>query len=331
MDEFALIHRYFREATADGDDVSLGIGDDAALVSVPRGWELAVCTDTLVAEHHFTHATLAADVGWKSLAVNLSDLAAMGAVPRWFTLSLTLPDLDEGWVRGFVSGMAELARPAHATLIGGDMTRGPLAVSITAGGWVEPGRALRREGARAGDAVAVTGTIGDAALAFLCERGDLTPNAGPGMEALLARLRRPTPRVAAGRVLRSLAHAGIDVSDGLSADLAHILSGGEQVTDLQLGAVLDSRRLPQSPEFAALVPDARRAAALQLGGGDDYELCVCLATEHVALARERLAAIGVAFTVVGSVVAEPGMWLESATGRVPYVPQGFDHFPEAAQ
>ncbi|HEX7380666.1 MAG TPA: thiamine-phosphate kinase [Nevskiaceae bacterium] len=331
MDEFALIHRYFREATESGDDVRLGIGDDAAVVAVPRGWELAVCTDTLVVEHHFTHATPAADVGWKSLAVNLSDLAAMGAVPRWFTLSLTLPDLDQSWLRGFVSGMAELARPARAALIGGDMTRGPLAVSITAGGWVEPGGALRREGARAGDAVVVTGTLGDAALAFLCERGELRPRPGPGMEALLARLRRPTPRVAAGRVLRSVAHAGIDVSDGLSADLAHILSGGEQVTDLRLGAVLDPKRLPQSPAFAALVPDAQRAAALQLGGGDDYELCVCLAPENVEPARARLAAVGVAFTVVGTIVAEPGMWLESAEGRVPYAPRGFDHFPEPAR
>ena len=226
--EFDLIELIRTRCSVARADVRLGIGDDAALLLPPAGHELAVSTDTLVAGVHFPLGTSARDLGWKALAVNLSDLAAMGATPAWALLSLTLPDSAREFVDGFAQGFAELAAQHGVALVGGDTTRGPLAVGVTVHGFVPPGRALRRDGARAGDLVFVTGTLGDAAAGLRCldradERAAALFNApSDTREALVGRLNRPTPRIAAGAALRELASACIDVSDGLLADLGHV-------------------------------------------------------------------------------------------------------------
>src|SRR6185503_9588976 len=213
MDEFELIRRYFAELTPPRDDVALGIGDDAALLQPPRGHEVVVTTDTIVAGRHFPEDTDPQAIGWKALAVNLSDLAAMGAEPRWFTLAVTLRMADPEWLSGFAAGLGALAREAGVQLVGGDTTQGPLSITITAMGTVPAGKALRRAGARVGDAICVTGTLGDAALGLrlLGESGGRGEAKSADLEKLRARLNRPVPRVAVGAALRGLAHAAIDL------------------------------------------------------------------------------------------------------------------------
>ena len=311
MDEFSLIRSYFSGLTPAQSDVVLGIGDDCALLDVPAGCELAITTDTLVSGRHFPEFTTPADIGWKSLAVNLSDLAAMGAQARWFTLALTLPIADAQWLEAFSSGLQELALSSGVALIGGDTTRGPLSITITALGTVPKGQALKRSGARAGDAICVTGTLGDAALALhRISEPDLTPY-------LLARLHRPSPRLSAGLALRGVANAAIDLSDGLAGDLAHILRASG------VGAVIAADRLPCSLDFKAQVPNDLRLG-LQAQGGDDYELCICIPPEHVDLAAARL---DVPLTVIGHVTAEPGLNFVAADGaNIPLSSQGYLHF-----
>lgn len=308
MDEFALIRRYFAGLSpAGGRGVQLGIGDDCALLEVDVGQTLAVTTDTLVSGRHFLPDADPESLGWKSLAVNLSDLAAMGAVPRWITLALTLEHADADWLAAFARGLGALAAEHNVTLVGGDMTRGPLSIMVTAMGAVPPGQALRRSGARAGDVVCVTGTLGDAALALREPHVDV---------ALNARLHRPTPRVQAGLALRSLAHAAIDLSDGLAGDLSHVLQASG------VGADVWVARLPRSAAFAKRGPTD--AVALQVAGGDDYELCVCLPPERVA---EAQSVCGVALTEIGRITPEPGLRLLDASGATMAIPpQGYRHF-----
>lgn len=310
MHEFALIQRYFAALTPPGSDVVLGIGDDCALLRVPPGKELVVTTDTLVAGRHFPLDTAPFDIGWKALAVNLSDLAAMGAEPRWFTLALTLESADQTWLSEFVRGLRHLATRHAVSLIGGDTTRGPLSLTITAMGLVPAGSALRRDGAKIGDAVCVTGTLGDAALALV----DVL--AGRSKEASRARLDRPEPRVAAGVALRDLAHAAIDLSDGLAGDLAHVLAASS------VGATIEANALPQSAMFARRAPADR--ITLQTRGGDDYELCLCLHPDRVDEARARL---DVPLTVIGRITAEPGLrFVDAAGGTIDIPPLGYRHF-----
>lgn len=316
MDEFQLIRHYFASLTAANEGVVLGVGDDAALLQVPIGQQLVVTTDTLVAGRHFPLQTAPFDIGWKSLAVNLSDLAAMGAMPRWFTLALTLPEPDAGWLAGFSDGLKALADLHGVALVGGDTTRGPLAITITAMGLVPSGAAMRRDGAVAGDLVCVTGTLGDAALA-LRQLG--LPDAAYGLRR---RLDRPTPRVEAGIKLGAFGMAAIDLSDGLAADLNHVLTAS------QVGAELRADRLPQSPAFAAHA--GSEAQALQLHGGDDYELCVCLRGGDYAEVQPQLAAIGVPLTRIGVITAEPGLRLREGQTVRSIEPRGYKHFEGAA-
>lgn len=317
MDEFQLIRHYFASLTAGSEGVVLGIGDDAALLTVPAGQQLVVTTDTLVAGRHFPPSTRAFEIGWKALAVNLSDLAAMGATPRWFTLALTLPAADADWLTGFSEGLKALADLHGVALVGGDTTRGPLAISITAMGLLPTGQALRREGAVQGDLVCVTGTLGDAALAL--QQLD-SPDADP---ALRRRLDRPTPRVEAGRLLLPWASAAIDVSDGLAGDLQHLLLAS------QVGAELRADRLPRSAAFATAAP--ADALALQLHGGDDYELCVCLRGEDYQAVQPALAALGVPLTRIGVISAEPGLRLREGAAVRPLEPRGYQHFHSEGQ
>lgn len=315
--EFALVER-IRARVRLRPDVACGIGDDAALLRVPAGQVLAVTSDTLVAGVHFPPGTTPADIGWKALAVNLSDLAAMAATPAWCTLALTLPEPDGDWLEGFLDGFLELADEHALGLVGGDTTRGPLSITITAHGLVPEAQALLRSGARDGHDVWVTGTLGDAAGALQQWRAG-----GPASAKLRHRLDRPTPRVAAGLALRGLASAGIDVSDGLAADLGHVLQASG------VGAQLDLGRLPTSRTLADHFDEALRWP-LQLSGGDDYELCFTAPPSSALAIEQALVACGVPATVVGQVEARPGLRFTSPEGQ-DYRPAsaGFQHFQGA--
>ncbi|MEG8128846.1 thiamine-phosphate kinase, partial [Xanthomonas hortorum pv. gardneri] len=249
MPEFDLIARLRARISARAD-VPLGIGDDAALLQPPPGEQLAITADTLNAGVHFPHETRAEDLGWKTLAVNLSDLAAMGAQPRWCTLSLSLPHDDAEWVDAFADGFFALADAHAIALVGGDTTRGPLSCAVTAIGSVPPGAALRRDGARVGDDVWVTGAPGEAAAALsLWQAGQLDVTcaaADPLHEQWRSRLLRPQPRVQAGLRLRGLAHACVDISDGLLADLGHLCERSG------VGAQLALAALPAMPRSAGI-------------------------------------------------------------------------------
>ena len=312
--EFDLIAR-IRARVATRADVVLGIGDDAALLAPPPGRQLVVTADTLNDGVHFPRGTSPADVGWKALAVNLSDLASMGAEPAWCTLSLSLPQSDPAWIEGFLDGFLDLAGQHDIALVGGDTTRGPLSIAVTAMGLVEPGRALRRDGARVGDEVWVTGTLGDAAggLALL----DREP-----VPALRARLDRPTPRVAAGRALAGIATACVDVSDGLLADLGHVCARSH------VAAHLDVDALPASAALMEVIGEADRIA-LQASGGDDYELCFTAPADAGADIGAVSAQLGLRITRIGRIVAGEGVHPVDAKSQPWSSPRrGYDHFAE---
>ncbi len=323
LDEFGLIER-IRQRTRARADIVLGIGDDAALLQMPPDQQLVVTADTLNSGVHFPAETLPADIGWKALAVNLSDLAAMGAQPAWCTLALSLPSAEPGWVDAFADGFFELADLHGMALIGGDTTRGPLSISITAMGRVPAGAALRRDGARVGDDIWVTGVPGEAAAALaLWQAGRLdvaqvAPE--PHAEQLRQRLIRPSPRLQASRHLPGLAHSCVDVSDGLLADLGHICARSGTGADVWI------EQLPLSPALAALTAPAQRRY-WQLAGGDDYELCftappqlreqVALAMEFAATAATRIGRI----TVGSQVLALDASGASWQPARV-----GYNHF-----
>ncbi len=318
LPEFDLIAR-IKARAATREDVVLGIGDDAALLRMPPGHWLAVATDTLNADVHFPADTRAGDLGWKALAVNLSDLAAMGARPAWATLSLSLPHADGDWVEAFLDGFLALADTHGVALVGGDTTRGPLSVCVTAHGLVAEGCGLRRDGARAGDDVWVSGTLGDAAAALAQWRAG-----GAADPALRARLDRPTPRVALGLALDGIAGAAVDVSDGLIADLGHVCVASG------VGAEIDLPALPASPALAARFDPAARAD-LQACGGDDYELCFIAPPSR----RDAIAALAhgqaLALTRIGRVVERRGVQALRADGSQ-WQPAraGYAHFAPAS-
>ena len=297
----------------------LGVGDDAALLRSRSGSELAVSTDMLVAGTHFFADADPRRLGHKALAVNLSDMAAMGAMPRWALLSIALPEIDAAWLRRFSAGLLELARAYDVDLVGGDTTRGPLNICVTIIGETRRGMALRRDGARAGDDVWVSGRLGDAALAVAHRRRRLTLN-----RAQLARCTRaldlPQPRVALGLALAGIAHSAIDISDGLLADLGHICERS------RLGADIELHRIPRSAtlERFALTQVGREAL---LAGGDDYELCFTAAPR----ARARILNLGkrldIGLTRIGSMRRGRAVKLFAADGRrVAFRTSGFDHF-----
>lgn len=320
--EFAFIDA-LRARVRHGADVPIGIGDDGAVLSLPAGEELVVCCDTMVAGVHFPLDTPPADVGYKLAAVNLSDLAAMGATPRWCTLALTVPSLDPGYVEPLLTGLLALADAHGMALVGGDTTRGPLTLTLNAFGSLPAGTALRRDGARAGDAVYVSGTLGDAAAALALRGQRVDPNDGEGKLArtrLQQRLARPTPRVALGQALRGLAHACIDVSDGLAADLGHICRASG------LAAVIEADALPASRALLPLVADPQRRLRLQLGG-DDYELCFTLPPEREPLLAAIATQAHTTLTRIGTLGPGDGVHLIDADGRVVAPPAaGWDHF-----
>ena len=326
--EFRLIDRIHARTAQVREDVRLGIGDDAALLAVPAGQELAVAIDTLVEGVHFPLGTAPADIGWKALAVNLSDLAAMGATPAWALLALTLPELpaeaQAARVDGLADGFAQLAQAYGVALVGGDTTRGPFALSVAVHGFVPPGQALHRGGARTGDLVFVTGTLGDAAAGLQRLALSADPDEEKRRGFLRARLNRPQPRVAAGLSLRGRASACIDVSDGLLADLGHLCAASA------VGAEIEVERLPLS---SALLGSCDEAAAhdYALAGGDDYELCFTVPPALAGEVQADLARLGCGAARIGRIVEAPGVRVRGTEGEwLTPARRGWDHFADGA-
>lgn len=313
MGEFDLIKAYFQRP-ASGRGVVLGVGDDCALLTPTPGQQLAVTTDTLVSGIHFLPDDDPRDLGHKALAVNLSDLAAMGASARWAFLNLTLPSVDEAWLAAFADGLFALADRHGVQLAGGDTTRGPLSFGLTAMGEVPPGAALRRAGARAGDLVCVSGVPGEAGAGLAHRLGQHVLSEGLA-ETALARLHRPDPRLELGLALRGVATSAIDISDGLAQDLGHVLKASG------VGAVLEMARLPSSSVLEAL--SRSMAWRHQLSGGDDYELLFTIPSG----ARAQLDTLPTPVTVIGLIESEPGLRLRAPDGS-PFILErmGHDHF-----
>jgi thiamine-monophosphate kinase len=318
LTETALIERYFRAAGAQRTDVTLGIGDDAAILGVPPGSALVATTDTLVAGVHFPHGSAAAAIGHRALAVNLSDLAAMGARPAWALLALTLPEAQEAWLEEFSAGLGALAREYRVALVGGDTTRGPLCVTVQLLGLVPAGAALRRSGARAGDALFVSGTPGDAAAGLALEqrRLEAPPEA---RDYLRERFLLPTPRVALGERLREYASACIDVSDGLLGDAGKLA----QASGVALEVHFES--LPISEALRATLGD-EEARRLALSGGDDYELCFAVPADKVTSLLAQLPPEEWGYARIGAVRAGAGAHVLRGGTVMEFSHSGYQHF-----
>ena len=343
MTEFDLIRRYFTRATP---GAVLGVGDDAALLRIASGMELAVSTDMLVSGTHFFPDADPFLLGHKALAVNLSDMAAMGAQPRWATLALSLPDANEAWLERFSAGFFALAQQHGVELIGGDTTRGPLNMCVTIMGEVPHGKALRRSGAQAGNDIWVSGTLGNAALALAHLQGRIQL-AAEDFSACAAALHQPTPRVALGLALRTVAHSAIDVSDGLLADLGHILECSKMGAEIWFDAlpVSDALRAFATASFEGEAVRYSRAwpaptseggsvagcaTLLQhclLSGGDDYELCFTAPLAHRSKVEELSRQMNLPLTRIGAIVAASGCNLRAADGSIINIQEsGYDHF-----
>ncbi|MGI2259110.1 thiamine-phosphate kinase [Shewanella sp. GXUN23E] len=318
MKEFQLIENFFSGRGPLRRDVLLGIGDDCAVVQPAANKSLAISVDTLVEGVHFFPNMPADALGYKALAVNLSDLASMGAEPSWFTLALTLPQADELWLRRFSEGLLEAADYYGIALIGGDTTRGPKSITITVNGQLPEGKALTRRGAKAGDWIYVTGTLGDSALGLQLLQGK--QQARPEhREFLIGRHYRPTPRVLAGQCLRGLASSAIDLSDGLMSDIAHVLKASG------VGAVIKVENLPLSQAMRDTV-SAELALSLALTGGEDYELLFTVPEAQKGALETSLSQSGVKFVRIGQVCA--GSQLKLLRDGEPFTPEflGFEHF-----
>ena len=314
LGEFDLIARYFSRSTA-RRDVLLGVGDDAALLEVPADRVLVAATDTLVEGRHFLSQAPPDSVGHQALAVNLSDLAAMGAEPAWALLSLSLPAADEGWLEDFAAGLYSLAERHGVALVGGDTVRGPRVITVTALGFVEPGAALRRDGARPGDLLYVSGSPGEAAAGLeALQRGTAR---GPD-DPLARRYLFAEPRLALGRALRGHATAAMDVSDGLLGDLGKLCSASG------VGARVELEQLPVSAALAQR-HEAHACERYVLAGGDDYELLFTLPAAHADALEETLAPV-CAIHRIGRIEAEPGVRCLRAGQPVALAISGYDHF-----
>jgi len=318
LSEFALIERYFRKSGATRADVRLGVGDDAALLECPAGSDLVAAIDTLVAGVHFPHGSAPASIGHRVLAVNLSDLAAMGAQPAWALLALTLPSLDEGWLDEFTAGLASLARAHDVALVGGDTTSGPLCASLQILGHVPRATALLRSGGRPGDLLFVSGTPGDAAAGLAIEQTRLRAS-GEAEEYLRRRFLYPSPRLALGERLRGYASACIDVSDGLLGDagkLAHASGCGVEIV---------WNDVPVSEHLLRAVGE-QRARELALTGGDDYELCFSVPASEVERLRHNLPPPSWGYCCIGTLRAQRGAVVTRDGNVIEFSHSGYDHF-----
>lgn len=317
LSEFEIIQRFFHRGAISRQDVALGIGDDGAVVRVADGRDLVISTDMLISGVHFPADAEPDDIGFRSLAVNLSDLAAMGAEPAWATLVLSLPEAREPWLSAFARGFFSLADEASVQLIGGDITRGPLTITVSVYGSVPRGEALLRSGARPGDRIFVTGTLGDAAAAL---EPDLGTAPAIHTQVLRQRLLRPTPRFIVGVGLRGMASSAIDISDGLASDLGHIIEASG------VGARIEVALLPLSEPLCHLLM-RQRAWKLALTGGDDYELCFTAPPRHGALVAGLAHSSDCAITQIGVIESERGLrWITPDGGLLPIARPGYRHF-----
>jgi thiamine-monophosphate kinase len=325
LGEFELIERFFRRPAdvqcARRGDVPLGIGDDAAVLAVPPGRQLVAALDALVEGRHFPAGTAPQSIGHRALAVNLSDLAAMGATPAWFLLSLTLPAADEKFLEGFAQGMLTLADAHGVALVGGDTTGGPLVAAVQALGTVPTGTAITRGGARPGDLVYVSGTPGDSAAGLQLL---LDPAQGAALDPaqrrwLLDRFLYPQPRVALGQALAGLATACIDVSDGLAADAGRVAAASNCALHIQ------AERLPLSAALRSFAGDSG-ARQLALTGGEAYELCFTIPPDKTAALAAQLDIVKCHATCIGSVTAGSGIDVREGDRPLTLDLRGFDHF-----
>jgi thiamine-monophosphate kinase len=317
LPEFEVITRYFSQTFPCRDDVVLGIGDDAALCVAPVGMQLVIAIDTLVAGVHFPQTTTPKDIGYKALAVNLSDIAAMGAIPAWMTLALTCPPTtDDNWLADFSCGLRKLAECYQISLIGGDTTAGPLTITIQVIGLAPWQSALYRHGAKPGDGIYVTGTLGDAGLGLASIQQQLRLPASI-RHTVESRLNRPTPRLREGQALRGIANSVIDISDGLIADLGHILTAS------QVGASIYLDRLPLSKALRNYLP-VEVAWQLALSAGDDYELCFTVPQHQEEGLSKALKTAS--YTRIGIIEGLPGLRCFDAHGQI-FTPneQGYQH------
>lgn len=324
MNEFNLIQKYFAEASFVRKDVVIGIGDDAAITQVPSLQNLATTTDTIVQGVHFLPNTCAQDIAHKAIAVNLSDLAAMGAEPSWISLSLSIPEIDEAWLSAFSDKVSELTEYFSVQLIGGDTVRGPMSITITAQGFVPQDSVLTRGGANNGDWIFVTGTLGDAGagLDILLKR--LVVDNVQARDYLVNRHRCPTPRVLAGTILRRLASACIDVSDGLLQDVMHIANSSAT------GVILHLDKLPISEELGNNVSDLNQALNYATASGDDYELLFTVSEEQRNSIQTALDSYSIPYTCIGQMTGATGK-LDLKLNEQPFQleltsPLGFSHF-----
>jgi len=319
LGEFDLIRRYFSRVGAGRTDVVLGVGDDAALLRMPADAELAAAVDTIVAGRHFPDGSDPRSIGHRALAVNLSDLAAMGATPAWATLALTLPSADANWLERFAGGLADLANAHGVALVGGDTTAGPLTISIQIMGHVVRGTALRRTGGQAGDLLAVTGTLGDAGAGLALVTSTLTAADAAAAQELIQRFEYPTPRVEFGMAARGIASAAMDLSDGLAGDLPKLASASG------LAAHVDVDRLPLSRALRT-VATPQQASDWALGAGDDYELLLAVPPPRFDLLASEAARLNLRLTVIGHLHGGNGLTWAFHGKEMAAPDRGYDHF-----
>ena len=317
MSEFDLINRYFKALPQQRDDVVLGIGDDCAILKVTEGKQLVVSTDTLVAGVHFPENTLAYDIGYKSLAVNLSDLAAMGAEPAWVTLCLTLPEENNDWLAQFVKGFSELLIKYNMQLVGGDTTRGPLSISVHVSGFVDQGKAFRRDAANPGDLIYVTGSIGDAGLGLKKRLHYITADS---LTLCVNKLNRPQPRNDVALALVDSCVCAIDISDGLLADLGHICKQSE------CGADIFMDKIPLSNELTSFYGD-RVDVNQVLTSGDDYELCFTVNEQYKSRIDEISRKLDIPISCIGKITSGDRVNCFDTNNNIIEINKtGFQHF-----
>jgi len=325
--EFDIIKNHFVKLNSDGEQPNWlvkGIGDDTAIINPSDEAQLLIAMDTLNSGVHFPEDTPAAEIGYKALAVNLSDIAAMGGEPTWFTLSVSLPESNFDWISNFCAGMSELVEQYDLKLIGGDTTRGPLSVTVQISGEVPMQQALTRAGAKPDDDIYVTGYPGEAAAGLKLKKQNVVSD--QNTDVLIHRLNHPTPRIEIGIALRNHAHACIDVSDGLVADLGHILDESQIDSGRVLGAELNKQALPISNTLQAVISDADTRTNLVLHGGDDYELCFTAAPSNRDVILSLAKQFNLPITCIGKIIEQTGVYMVDEDGRHKINETGFEHF-----
>ena len=326
LTEFEFIRQFLYQPNQRPQDVIKGIGDDCAILKVPDGHELAISMDTMVSGVHFPADTNTRDIGHKCLAVSLSDLAAAGARPAWVTMALTLPQLDRTWLQSFCQGFFELAQQHKVQLVGGDVTKGPLSITTQLHGFVKPGQAMSRKGAKSGDKIYVSGTIGEAALGLLwaLKQLQLPQSLHAQAEQWLQHLNRPTPRVQLGLAINQITSACIDVSDGLAADLQHILEASE------VGAKLELEQLPLpqglDKKWLDKVFDQLNGWEAIISGGDDFELCFTIDPKHENSLQQLAKEMDCPITCIGEIKQASGLDITHRGQTINLINLGYQHF-----